>query len=85
MLNISRFTLRDWRRHGYGPKFARVKGGIRYTLAELERWLADQVADPEFYRAELLKDPRRHDRQQRMAYAASFREVMKRKRRTAAA
>ena len=84
MLNISRFTLKVWRRKGYGPKITRIKGGIRYMTAELERWLADQMADPEFYRAELLADPRRKDRQRRMDYANSFRECMKRKRRSAA-
>jgi hypothetical protein len=84
MLNTSTVTLRLWRRRGYGPRFTKINRKIRYMTAELEKWLADQMADPEFYRAELEANPKRREMQLRMAYANSFRECMKRKRRSAA-
>lgn len=41
---VSERTLEGWRRRGTGPRFVRIEGsGVRYLLADLESWRAEQV------------------------------------------
>lgn len=42
-LNCKPVTLRRWRRVGEGPAFIKVGTLVRYSAAELERWIAAQT------------------------------------------
>lgn len=45
-LGITRVQIRNWRRLGYGPQFARIsaRGDVRYTREWLDEWRADVEA-----------------------------------------
>ncbi|MGV4375288.1 helix-turn-helix domain-containing protein [Trueperella pyogenes] len=38
-LGVSVRTMQGWRTKGIGPRFGRVGKTVRYSAAELERWL----------------------------------------------
>lgn len=39
-LRLSDWTIKDWRRRNYGPKFFRLPSGrVRYSLVEVKSWL----------------------------------------------
>jgi predicted DNA-binding transcriptional regulator AlpA len=42
LLSLSPRTLWGLRRKGDGPRHARIGGSIRYSVAELHRWLAER-------------------------------------------
>ncbi|MCQ4164700.1 helix-turn-helix transcriptional regulator [Tahibacter harae] len=41
-LAVSVRALEEWRRKGAGPEFIRAGRGIRYRLADLDAWIAQQ-------------------------------------------
>jgi excisionase family DNA binding protein len=38
-LGIAARTLEKWRSVGFGPRYLKVGGAVRYDAAELQRWL----------------------------------------------
>lgn len=36
-------TIYSWRSKGYGPRGAKVGRHVRYSRAEVERWIHDQL------------------------------------------
>lgn len=44
LLSLSPRTLWGLRRNGDGPRHVRIGGSIRYSVAELHRWLAERQA-----------------------------------------
>lgn len=44
LLSLSPRTLWGLRQDGRGPRHVRIGGSIRYAVAELHRWLAEQQA-----------------------------------------
>lgn len=38
-LGVSRWTLWNWRKRGYGPPFYKVGGRLFYKVRDLEKWL----------------------------------------------
>jgi len=47
LLSISPRSLWQLRHDGRGPRHAMIGGSIRYCVAELHRWLAEQTATTE--------------------------------------
>jgi predicted DNA-binding transcriptional regulator AlpA len=43
-INVSRSALRKWRRQGAGPRYVKLGRLVRYSVAELENWLAANLA-----------------------------------------
>lgn len=44
MLSLSPRTLWGLRRNGRGPRYAQIGGSIRYSVAELHRWLDEKIS-----------------------------------------
>ena len=42
-LDLSEFTLARWRWSGTGPRHIKAGNRVRYPLAELESWMAEQI------------------------------------------
>lgn len=47
ILGRSHRTLEGWRCRGYGPRYIRVGGAVRYRQSDLDRWLRQQTVDPQ--------------------------------------
>lgn len=45
ILKLSVATLRKWRCRGVGPRWRKFGGAVRYAVADLEAWAADQGRD----------------------------------------
>ena len=44
-LGVSRYTLLEWRRSGFGPPFLRLRGNdLRYRETDLEDWVSERMA-----------------------------------------
>ncbi|MFC1660873.1 helix-turn-helix transcriptional regulator [Gemmatimonadota bacterium] len=44
-LGVSRYTLLEWRRAGFGPPFLRLRGNdLRYPEEQLEKWISERTA-----------------------------------------
>ncbi|MFE1551607.1 helix-turn-helix domain-containing protein [Streptomyces sp. NPDC058718] len=39
-LNVSHWTLRNWRYRGEGPPFLKAGRSVRYRLVDLDSWLS---------------------------------------------
>lgn len=46
-LGVHPGTLANWRTRGVGPKYIRCVGGVRYRVADVDAWLAQQEAGGE--------------------------------------
>ena len=46
ILSVPEGTLQAWRVNGTGPRWVRVGRHVRYSRAELERWLREQTLAP---------------------------------------
>lgn len=42
-LGVTPETLANWRYRGFGPRFIRVGGRVRYRLSDIATWLDDQT------------------------------------------
>lgn len=38
-LSVSRGTLANWRSRGGGPRFTKVGANVRYSRADVDKWL----------------------------------------------
>lgn len=45
---VTEGTLRNWRCNRTGPRYISIGRSIRYPVAEVERWLADLEARPDW-------------------------------------
>jgi predicted site-specific integrase-resolvase len=44
-LRVSKYTLLEWRRSGFGPPFLRLRGNdLRYPETKLKEWIAERTA-----------------------------------------
>jgi Helix-turn-helix domain len=41
-LRLAAATLRNWRSGGVGPRFHKLGGAVRYSLADLDAWADSQ-------------------------------------------
>ena len=45
-IKVSKWTLANWRRGGFGPPYVRLKGNdIRYSEEGLRRWVEERLVD----------------------------------------
>ncbi len=44
-LDIAESTLRKWRMRGYGPRYQKIGGEIRYFTADVDSWLDEQFVE----------------------------------------
>lgn len=45
-IGVSKYTLLEWRRDGFGPPFLRLRGNsLRYPESELEAWVSERTAN----------------------------------------
>lgn len=45
LIGVSESTLRGWRYHGTGPRYARIGQKIKYSPRDLEAWWRKQLAN----------------------------------------
>lgn len=45
-LKIARTTPPQWRASGTGPAYVKVNGRVRYRIADVEAWLAENTRKP---------------------------------------
>ena len=45
-LGLSVATLRAWRHHGKGPRFARFGRAVRYLSADLAEYIRNNIVNP---------------------------------------
>ena len=45
-LGKSEGTLENWRWKGYGPRYVKIGGAVRYRQSDLDYWLNQQTIDP---------------------------------------
>ncbi|MDK7139355.1 DNA-binding protein [Corynebacterium simulans] len=43
-IGVTESTLATWRCRNKGPRFVRIAGRIHYMRADVEAWIAEQVA-----------------------------------------
>jgi predicted DNA-binding transcriptional regulator AlpA len=43
ILNVSQWTLQDWRRNKTGPPYMKFGKAVRYPLGALRLWIANQT------------------------------------------
>jgi predicted DNA-binding transcriptional regulator AlpA len=46
ILNVSQWTLQDWRRNHTGPPYVKLGKAVRYPLGALRLWVANQTIEP---------------------------------------
>ncbi|HYN76527.1 MAG TPA: helix-turn-helix domain-containing protein [Lamprocystis sp. (in: g-proteobacteria)] len=44
-LRLSVRTMQLWRRTGNGPRYAKLGSAVRYSPADLDRWLAERTVN----------------------------------------
>lgn len=41
IVNVNPATVRGWARYGYGPRAVKIGGRYRYSIIEVDNWLAE--------------------------------------------
>lgn len=50
-LGLAVATLNQWRSQGRGPRYSKAGRSVRYAVADLDRWMAEQRVEPKYDRA----------------------------------
>ena len=45
-INMSTFTLNQWRHHGRGPRYYKLAGAIYYRADDVDAWIEAQAHTP---------------------------------------
>lgn len=47
LMSVSVQTLRNWRSTLRGPKYLKLGRSVRYSIADLEKWMQERTINPE--------------------------------------
>lgn len=50
-MDLAVATLNQWRSQGRGPRYSKVGRSVRYSVADLDRYMADHAREPTYDRA----------------------------------
>lgn len=46
MLDVSLHTIESWRKKGRGPDFVRLERRVYYRIADIQKWIRENVTPP---------------------------------------